>query len=176
MLAGPAPGRKEVTTAEVARRLGVSPTTARTWATALGLAIARNPRGHREYSAEDLERLEAARETLANGEPIAEEKTPPLVEFFEKQLLLSERLEKIIGRLENPGEGRLVSGVLKQLLAQLLAKQGKLVQIEAGPDHIVYLAPGNVRHVIDIACRSPEERRLLDSVVSLLGGKKVESR
>ncbi|HEY9766529.1 MAG TPA: helix-turn-helix domain-containing protein [Chroococcales cyanobacterium] len=166
-----------MTTAEVARRLGVSPTTARTWATALGLAIARNAKGHREYSAEDLDRLEAARETLAKGESISgEEKMPRLVEFFEKQLMLSERLEKIIGRLENPGEDRIVSGVLKQLLAQLLAAQGKLVAIDTGADRIVYLAPGNVRHVVDIACRSPEERRLLDSVVAILVGRKVESR
>ena len=53
---------------EVAERLGVSPSTIRLWEQRFGLpAAARTAGGHRRYTEEDVEQLEALRDLVARG-------------------------------------------------------------------------------------------------------------
>ncbi|MFJ1755458.1 MerR family transcriptional regulator [Kitasatospora sp. NPDC088134] len=68
--AGPGPG---VSTGSVARHLGVSPTTVRSWERRYGIGPAhRDPGQHRRWSAEDIALLDAMCRLTARGVPPAE--------------------------------------------------------------------------------------------------------
>lgn len=71
--AGDEPSGPTLTVAAVARRLGVAPTTLRTWDRRYGLGpSARASGAHRRYSAADVERLEAMRRLVLAGVTPAE--------------------------------------------------------------------------------------------------------
>lgn len=66
----------------------------------------------------------------------------------------------------------LVQGVLKQLLSSLLEKKGKLQLMrrfeEDGRSRIEYLAPTGKKQVIDDVLTSDEDRRLMETVLTLI--------
>jgi DNA-binding transcriptional MerR regulator len=66
----------------------------------------------------------------------------------------------------------LVQGVLKQLLSSLLEKKGKLQLVrrfeEEGRSRIEYLAPTGKKQVIDDVLTSDEDRRLMETVLTLI--------
>lgn len=75
----------------------------------------------------------------------------------------------------------IVQGVLKQLLSALLARQGKLQFLgrreTQGQSWLDYMGPGGrMQSVVDL-CATEADRRLLDSVLQLIGtaGKTPES-
>ena len=65
-----------------------------------------------------------------------------------------------------------VQGVLKQLLSALLEKQGKLQVAgrheEGGKAFIEYLAPGGRKQVVEDLCATEADRKLLDTVLSII--------
>nr|WP_259446445.1 MerR family transcriptional regulator [Streptomyces geysiriensis] len=70
---GPGPSGGGLSTGEVARRLGVAPTTVRTWDRRYGLGPAAHTGGrHRRWTPEDLARLERMCALTATGLPPSE--------------------------------------------------------------------------------------------------------
>ena len=67
---------------------------------------------------------------------------------------------------------QLVQGVLKQLLSSLLAKKGKLQLLrrfeEDGTAKLEYLAPTGKRQVIEDVLTSEEDRKLMETVLTLI--------
>jgi len=62
------PAQPSLTVSAVARRLGIEPTTLRTWHRRYGLGPSQHDAGkHRRYTASDLERLEAMRRLVQSG-------------------------------------------------------------------------------------------------------------
>ena len=67
---------------------------------------------------------------------------------------------------------RLVQGVLKQLLSSLLEKKGKLQLVrrfeEDGRAKLEYVAPTGKKQLIDDVLTSDEDRRLMETVLTLI--------
>ena len=67
---------------------------------------------------------------------------------------------------------RLVQGVLKQLLSSLLEKQGKLQLVrrfeEEGRSKLEYMAPSGKHQIIEDVLTSDEDRRLMETVLTLI--------
>lgn len=145
-----------MTTLEVAKYLGISRTTLRAWETKLGLDIARDSRGHRNYSPEDVQRLLEYQQ----GD-LWQTRKEWLEEALARQGDLLERLEKL------QASKSLVQGILKQILAQVLEAQGALQAIERTPERILYRTPEGINHEISLVCQK-EAQKLMDTIVSLL--------
>ncbi len=71
-----------------------------------------------------------------------------------------------------PATSEVVQGVLKQLLSALLEKQGKLQLVgrheEGGKAFIEYAAPGGRKQVLEDLCAAEADRKLLDTVLSII--------
>jgi DNA-binding transcriptional MerR regulator len=105
--------------------------------------------------------------------------------FGAQQAALKAQLDMIRVSVEGePGPGpaatsestldasHLVQGVLKQLLSSLLEKKGKLQLVrrfeEEGRSKIEYLAPTGKKQVIEDVLTSDEDRRLMETVLTLI--------
>lgn len=145
-----------MTTLEVAKHLGISRTTLKAWENKLGLEVARDSRGHRNYSPEDVSRLAECQQ----GDLWQTRK-----QWLEGALA---QQGELLGRLEKLQASKsLVQSILKQLLAQVLEAQGSLQAIERTPERILYRTPDGINHEIPLVCQK-EEQKLMDTIVSLL--------
>ncbi|MEB3329533.1 MAG: MerR family transcriptional regulator [Candidatus Sericytochromatia bacterium] len=64
--------RREWSTSEVARELGISPSLVRTWVAYMSWEVRRNVEGHRVFSDEDVAQLRGLREWLDRGNTLRE--------------------------------------------------------------------------------------------------------
>ena len=117
--------------------------------------------------------------------------TAPARAFVAQQAALESQLASIQASVESEGApapapeapapaaagpevdpSQLVQGVLKQLLSSLLAKKGKLQLLrrfeEDGTAKLEYLAPTGKRQVIEDVLTSEEDRKLMETVLTLI--------
>ncbi|MEB3284286.1 MAG: MerR family transcriptional regulator [Candidatus Sericytochromatia bacterium] len=131
--------------------------------------------------------LRRLREMHSQGDALIQKQTTLLESYVSAHHELQTRLEALGASVEAPplssneaakpdvefDTSYVVQGVLKQLLSALLARQGKLQFLgrreTQGQHWLDYMGPGGRMQSVPDLCATEADRRLLDSVLQLIG-------